>query len=67
MVMYYLMKVYKTCEQICRLLTTGTIEEKIYQRQISKASLSESVVNHLNHSGSLKLSTAELKVLFIIK
>lgn len=53
-------------EQICRLLTTGTIEEKIYQRQISKASLSESVVD-LNHLGSLKLSTAELKVLFIRK
>jgi len=50
----------------CRLLTTGTIEEKIYQRQISKASLSESVVD-LNHLGSLKLSTAELKVYFSIK
>lgn len=56
---YYLIK-------ICRLLTTGTIEEKIYQRQISKASLSESVVD-LNHLGSLKLSTAELKVFFIEK
>lgn len=52
--------------KFCRLLTTGTIEEKIYQRQISKASLSESVVD-LNHFGSLKLSTAELKVLFIRK
>lgn len=50
---------------IYRLLTTGTIEEKIYQRQISKASLSESVVD-LNHLGSLKLSTVELKDLFTL-
>ncbi|XP_011163538.1 DNA repair and recombination protein RAD54B [Solenopsis invicta] len=50
---------------IYRLLTTGTIEEKIYQRQISKANLSESVVD-LNHLGSLKLSTAELKDLFTL-
>lgn len=50
---------------IYRLLTTGTIEEKIYQRQISKASLSESVVD-LNHLGSLKLTTAELKNLFTL-
>ncbi|KAL0128064.1 hypothetical protein PUN28_003357 [Cardiocondyla obscurior] len=50
---------------IYRLLTTGTIEEKIYQRQISKAGLSESVVD-LNHLGSLKLSTEELKDLFTL-
>ncbi|XP_020287308.1 DNA repair and recombination protein RAD54B-like isoform X2 [Pseudomyrmex gracilis] len=50
---------------IYRLLTTGTIEEKIYQRQISKAGLSESVVD-LNHLGSLKLSTSELKDLFTL-
>ncbi|XP_071561970.1 DNA repair and recombination protein RAD54B isoform X1 [Temnothorax nylanderi] len=50
---------------IYRLLTTGTIEEKIYQRQISKASLCESVVD-LNRLGSLKLSTAELKDLFTL-
>lgn len=65
--MYYLMEVYIILyKQICRLLTTGTIEEKIYQRQISKANLSETVVD-LNYLGSLKLSTAELKVFFIIK
>ncbi|KOC70712.1 DNA repair and recombination protein RAD54B [Habropoda laboriosa] len=46
---------------IIRLLTTGTIEEKIFQRQINKASLSETVVN-LNCIASLKLSTSELKV-----
>ncbi|KAG5325996.1 RA54B protein, partial [Acromyrmex heyeri] len=50
---------------IYRLLTTGTIEEKIYQRQISKANLSETVVD-LNYLGSLKLSTAELKDLFTL-
>ncbi|XP_032677670.1 DNA repair and recombination protein RAD54B-like isoform X1 [Odontomachus brunneus] len=50
---------------IYRLLTTGTIEEKIYQRQISKAGLSESVVD-LNHLGSLKLSAEELKDLFTL-
>lgn len=65
MIIHYLTKVI-LYEQIFRLLTTGTIEEKIYQRQISKASLSESVVD-LNHLGSLKLSTAELKVFFIKK
>ncbi|XP_043509050.1 DNA repair and recombination protein RAD54B-like isoform X1 [Frieseomelitta varia] len=48
-----------------RLLTTGTIEEKIFQRQISKASLSETVVD-LNSSSSLKLSTDELKDLFTL-
>nr|XP_012228606.1 PREDICTED: DNA repair and recombination protein RAD54B-like isoform X2 [Linepithema humile] len=50
---------------IYRLLTTGTIEEKIYQRQISKIGLSESVVD-LNHLGSLKLSATELKDLFTL-
>ncbi|XP_033229530.1 DNA repair and recombination protein RAD54B-like [Belonocnema kinseyi] len=47
------------------LLTTGTIEEKIYQRQISKTSLSEAVFD-ANHFASLKLSTSELKDLFTL-
>lgn len=46
---------------ICRLLTTGTIEEKIYQRQISKTGLSEAVVD-ANPIASLKLTNSELKV-----
>ncbi|XP_031835821.1 DNA repair and recombination protein RAD54B [Nomia melanderi] len=50
---------------ILRLLTTGTIEEKIFQRQISKASLSETVVD-LNNFASLKLSMSELKDLFTL-
>ncbi|XP_078039953.1 DNA repair and recombination protein RAD54B isoform X2 [Augochlora pura] len=50
---------------ILRLLTTGTIEEKIFQRQVSKASLSETVVD-VNNFVSLKLSTIELKDLFTL-
>ncbi|XP_046396925.1 DNA repair and recombination protein RAD54B-like isoform X2 [Ischnura elegans] len=48
---------------IYRLLTTGTIEEKIYQRQINKTGLSGAVVDPKNPSG-IKLSLAELKDLF---
>ncbi|CAL7942975.1 unnamed protein product [Xylocopa violacea] len=50
---------------VLRLLTTGTIEEKIFQRQISKAGLSESVVDS-NCMASLKLSMSELKDLFTL-
>ncbi|XP_011501179.1 PREDICTED: DNA repair and recombination protein RAD54B-like [Ceratosolen solmsi marchali] len=48
---------------IYRLLTTGTIEEKIYQRQISKTRLSEAVID-ANHIASVKISIDELKNLF---
>lgn len=47
-----------------RLLTAGTIEEKIFQRQISKAGLSETVVDS-NSFASLKLSMTELKVCWL--
>lgn len=47
-----------------RLLTTGTIEEKIFQRQVSKAGLSETVVDS-NCFASLKFSMNELKVCLI--
>ncbi|XP_053981198.1 DNA repair and recombination protein RAD54B-like [Hylaeus volcanicus] len=50
---------------ILRLLTTGTIEEKIFQRQVSKAGLSETVVDQKNFA-SLKLSMSELKDLFTL-
>ncbi|XP_029033469.1 DNA repair and recombination protein RAD54B-like isoform X1 [Osmia bicornis bicornis] len=50
---------------ILRLLTAGTIEEKIFQRQISKAGLSETVVDS-NSFASLKLSMTELKDLFTL-
>ncbi|XP_071451199.1 DNA repair and recombination protein RAD54B-like isoform X2 [Hetaerina americana] len=48
---------------IYRLLTTGTVEEKIYQRQINKTGLSGAVVDPQNPSG-IKLSLEELKDLF---
>lgn len=44
-----------------RLLTTGTIEEKIFQRQISKTGLSGAVVDPQNQS-TIRLSNEELKV-----
>ncbi|XP_072324135.1 DNA repair and recombination protein RAD54B isoform X2 [Scyliorhinus torazame] len=48
---------------IYRLLTTGTIEEKIYQRQISKQSLSGTVVD-LKKSERANFSLEELQNLF---
>ncbi|GIY56844.1 DNA repair and recombination protein RAD54B [Caerostris darwini] len=48
---------------IYRLLTTGTIEEKIYQRQLSKQCLSGSVLNP-STKGKLKFFHDELKDLF---
>lgn len=50
---------------LLRFLTTGSIEEKIYQRQISKTGLSEAVVDS-NHFSSMKLSPSELKVCYKI-
>lgn len=47
-----------------RFLTSGTIEEKIYQRQISKTALSNAVVD-IQNTSSVKLSIEELKDLFI--
>ncbi|KAI1293465.1 DNA repair and recombination protein RAD54B [Halotydeus destructor] len=47
---------------IYRLLTTGTIEERIFQRQMKKEGLSTELVD--NKSDSIKFSTDELKDLF---
>ncbi|XP_026481425.1 DNA repair and recombination protein RAD54B-like [Ctenocephalides felis] len=47
---------------IYRLITTGTIEEKMLQRQISKTILSGAVVDTQNNS--LKLSQEDLKLIF---
>lgn len=44
-----------------RLLTTGSIEEKIFQRQLSKAGLNEAVVDP-SHTSAVRLSDEELKV-----
>ncbi|XP_014275616.1 DNA repair and recombination protein RAD54B [Halyomorpha halys] len=48
---------------IYRFLTSGTIEEKIFQRQLSKAGLNESIVDTASES-NVKLSFDELKNLF---
>ncbi len=48
---------------IYRLLTTGTIEEKIYQRQVAKQGLSVAVDdNEQKGTGRSEFSAAELKV-----
>ncbi|EGW06616.1 DNA repair and recombination protein RAD54B [Cricetulus griseus] len=51
---------------IYRLLTTGTIEEKIYQRQISKQGLSGAVVDLTKSSEHIQFSVEELKDLFTL-
>ncbi|XP_047639556.1 DNA repair and recombination protein RAD54B [Phacochoerus africanus] len=51
---------------IYRLLTTGTIEEKIYQRQISKQDLSGAVVDLTKTSDHIQFSVEELKNLFTL-
>ncbi|XP_052032044.1 DNA repair and recombination protein RAD54B isoform X2 [Apodemus sylvaticus] len=51
---------------IYRLLTTGTIEEKIYQRQISKQGLSGAVVDLSKSSEHIQFSVEELKNLFTL-
>ena len=51
---------------ISRLLLTGTIEEKIYQRQISKQGLSGAVVDLSKTSDYIQFSVEELKNLFTL-
>uniref|UniRef100_A0A8C8RUC6 RAD54 homolog B n=1 Tax=Pelusios castaneus TaxID=367368 RepID=A0A8C8RUC6_9SAUR len=51
---------------IYRLLTTGSIEEKIYQRQISKQGLSGTVVDFSKTSEHIRFSIEELRNLFIL-
>ncbi|XP_006859316.1 PREDICTED: DNA repair and recombination protein RAD54B [Chrysochloris asiatica] len=51
---------------IYRLLTTGTIEEKIYQRQISKQGLSGAVMDLTKTSEHIQFSVEELKNLFTL-
>ncbi|XP_022085624.1 DNA repair and recombination protein RAD54B-like [Acanthaster planci] len=50
---------------IYRLITTGTIEEKVYQRQISKQGLSGAVVDAKSH-GHVKFSLEDLRDLFTL-
>ncbi|GFR93736.1 DNA repair and recombination protein RAD54 [Elysia marginata] len=52
---------------IYRLLTTGSIEEKVYQRQISKQGLSGTIMDHAGKSGAssgVQFSLEDLKDLF---
>ncbi|XP_064910056.1 DNA repair and recombination protein RAD54B isoform X2 [Columba livia] len=51
---------------IYRLLTTGSIEEKIYQRQISKQDLSGAVVDLSKTSEHIHFSIEELRNLFTV-
>lgn len=51
---------------IYRLLTTGTLEEKIYQRQISKQGLSGAVVDLAKKSEHFCFSVDELRDLFTL-
>uniref|UniRef100_A0A8D2Q142 RAD54 homolog B n=1 Tax=Varanus komodoensis TaxID=61221 RepID=A0A8D2Q142_VARKO len=56
----------KRTVHIYRLLTTGTIEEKIYQRQISKQGLSGAVVDFAKGKEHIRFSIEELRNLFIL-
>ncbi|KPP60515.1 DNA repair and recombination protein RAD54B-like [Scleropages formosus] len=51
---------------IYRLLTTGTIEEKIYQRQVSKQGLSGAVVDSSKRAEHSSFPAEELKDLFTL-
>ncbi|SNX85325.1 related to RAD54 - DNA-dependent ATPase of the Snf2p family [Melanopsichium pennsylvanicum] len=55
----------KTC-YIYRLLLSGTMDEKIYQRQISKLGLSDSLMNAEKKSSSDTFSQEELKDIFTL-
>ncbi|KAJ9125219.1 hypothetical protein QFC22_000173 [Naganishia vaughanmartiniae] len=56
---------------IYRFVTTGTIEEKIYQRQVTKMGLSDQLIDHAQTSskadGGDSFSAAELKDLFTVQ
>ena len=47
---------------VYRLLTTGTIDEKIYQRQIAKQALAQSIVD--DQSATRRFSKEDLKDIF---
>ncbi|CAH1802023.1 unnamed protein product [Owenia fusiformis] len=52
---------------IYRLFTTGTIEEKVYQRQISKQGLSGAVMDSKTTIQNVKFSLEDLKDLFTLR
>ena len=49
---------------VYRLLSTGTIEEKVYQRQLSKEGL-QTVVNSEAKGGSAVMSSEELRYIIL--
>lgn len=51
---------------IYRLLTTGTIEEKIYQRQITKLSLSDAIIDNPSEASVNKFSIEDLRDIFTL-
>ncbi|XP_063780181.1 DNA repair and recombination protein RAD54B [Pseudophryne corroboree] len=53
--------------RIYRFLTTGSLEEKIYQRQISKQGLSGAVVDVARKSQHIRFSVDELRDLFSLQ
>ncbi|XP_074640679.1 DNA repair and recombination protein RAD54B-like [Tubulanus polymorphus] len=57
----------KKTVHIYRFLTTGTIEESIYQRQISKQGLSGAVVDCRISSANVQFSKEDLKDLFTLR
>ncbi|XP_061073541.1 DNA repair and recombination protein RAD54B isoform X2 [Conger conger] len=56
----------KKTVHIYRFLTTGTIEEKIYQRQVSKQGLSGAVVGLSKCAEHISFSSEELRDLFTL-
>ncbi|KAJ8353876.1 hypothetical protein SKAU_G00214430 [Synaphobranchus kaupii] len=56
----------KKTVHIYRFLTTGTIEEKIYQRQVSKQDLSGAVVDLSKRGEHTSFSSEELRDLFTL-
>ncbi|KAJ8394570.1 hypothetical protein AAFF_G00043730 [Aldrovandia affinis] len=56
----------KKTVHIYRFLTTGTIEEKMYQRQVSKQGLSGAVVDTSKRAEHIRFSSEELRDLFTL-
>lgn len=65
MILYFFKNVIELDILYFRFLTTGTIEEKIYQRQLSKMGLYDGTVDPENNK-SIKLSQEELKDIFFL-
>jgi DNA repair and recombination protein RAD54B len=51
---------------IYRLLTTGSLEEKVWQRQLAKQGLSKSIVDDGGKEGNRQFSADEMRQLFTV-